>query len=38
MDSAGLGEVRPFEVSTEFEMGMYPPGTVLEQDPYDELV
>lgn len=23
----GFGEIRPFEVSTEFEMGMYPPGT-----------
>lgn len=26
MDQTGLGEVRPFGVSTEFEMGMYPPG------------
>ena len=26
MDSAGFGEIRPFQVSTEFEMGMYPPG------------
>ena len=25
-DSAGYGEIRPFGVSTEFEMGMYPPG------------
>jgi len=33
MDSAGFGEIRPFEVSTEFEMGMYPPGT---HPPFDE--
>lgn len=26
-DQTGFGEIRPFEVSTEFEMGMYPPGT-----------
>ena len=26
-DQNGFGEIRPFEVSTEFEMGMYPPGT-----------
>lgn len=32
-DSAGIGEIRPFEVSTEFEMGMYPPGT---HPPFDE--
>lgn len=24
-NTGGFGEIRPFEVSTEFEMGMYPP-------------
>ena len=26
VESAGYGEIRPFEASSEFEMGMYPPG------------
>lgn len=30
MDSAGYGEIKPFEISTEFEMGLYPPEHPLE--------
>lgn len=33
-DPTGFGEIRPFGVSTEFEMGMYPPGSA---HPHDEL-